>query len=56
MENFQKLEINPENSFDKYKTLKEKELLGQLTQEEFEKLLDFDFEEKLQNNTPINMH
>src|SRR3989344_3916515 len=54
MENFQKLEINPENSFDKYKTLKEKELLGQLTQEEFEKLLDFDFEEKLQNNTPIN--
>lgn len=37
----------------KYKKLKLKEYLGQLSQEDFDQLLDFDFQEQLKNNPPI---
>lgn len=41
------------SSYLKYKGLKVKEYFGQLNQEDFDQLLDFDFQEQLRENSPI---
>ncbi len=38
----------------KHKSLKVKEYFGQLSQEDFDQLLDFDFKEQLRDNSPID--